>query len=130
MDYWWRDCGRGTEIEIFFFHLFFILSLWYSCWILIISIILILALIVSNTCIIYADDENEELDNDTIEVVNQSSDEPVLNSRIAVAYDRKSGNVIWGKNENKRSAMASTTKIMTAIVWTVIGLEWVNTLLY
>lgn len=82
----------------------------------IISIVLVFSLIISNTCIIYADDENEEIDDDTIEVVNQSSDEPALNSRIAVAYDRKSGNVIWGKNENKRSAMASTTKIMTAIV--------------
>ena len=25
-------------------------------------------------------------------------------------------NVIWGKNEHKKSAMASTTKIMTAIL--------------
>lgn len=42
--------------------------------------------------------------------------EPKINSRIAVVYDRDTGNVVWGKNENKRTAMASTTKIMTAIV--------------
>lgn len=77
--------------------------------------ITITILILSNTCIVLANDEdlsNEEF----VEVVNQSGDEPILNSRIAVAYDRKSGNVIWGKGENKRSAMASTTKIMTAIL--------------
>lgn len=82
----------------------------------IISIMILINLIFVNCIIVYADDENEEIDNETIEVINQSTDEPVLNSRIAVAFDRKSGNVIWGKNENKRTAMASTTKIMTAIV--------------
>lgn len=71
---------------------------------------------------IYADSENEEIIDsqdiyESLEVVsNDHSEELNLNSRIAIAYDRKSGNVIWGKNENKRTAMASTTKIMTAIV--------------
>lgn len=40
----------------------------------------------------------------------------MINSRIGIIYDRKSGRIIWGKNENKKSAMASTTKIMTCIV--------------
>ena len=44
------------------------------------------------------------------------TDEPKLNSRCAVVYDRNSKSVIYGKNENKRVPMASTTKIMTAIV--------------
>ena len=80
-------------------------------------IVILINLSVFNFVSVYADDIDEELfDQNSIEVVNQSTDEPVLNSRIAVAYDRKSGNIIWGKNENKRSAMASTTKIMTAIV--------------
>lgn len=39
-----------------------------------------------------------------------------INSRYAVVYDRTSKSVIWGKNENKEVPMASTTKIMTAIV--------------
>ena len=81
---------------------------------------LILTIISFNTYVVYADDidYDSELINwsDLSEVSNTPTEEPVLNSRIAVAYERKSGKVIWGKNENKRSAMASTTKIMTAII--------------
>lgn len=71
--------------------------------------------------VIYADDELEgnleekEL-SEVINVASKSIAEPIINSRIGIIYDRKSGKVIWGKNENKRSAMASTTKIMTCIV--------------
>ena len=39
-----------------------------------------------------------------------------INSKKYVIYDRESGLVLLGKNENKQTAMASTTKIMTAIV--------------
>lgn len=39
-----------------------------------------------------------------------------INSKKYVVYDRESGLVLLGKNENKQTAMASTTKIMTAIV--------------
>ena len=42
--------------------------------------------------------------------------EPIVLSRYAIIYDRTSKGVIWGKNENTRVPMASTTKIMTAIV--------------
>lgn len=71
--------------------------------------------------VIYADDELEENleEKELSEVINVASKiiaEPIINSRIGIIYDRKSGKVIWGKNENKRSAMASTTKIMTCIV--------------
>lgn len=80
-------------------------------------IMIIINVIFVNLNVVFSDDEDEELVNsDYIEVANQIDDNIVLNSRIAVAYDRKSGNVIWGKCENKRTAMASTTKIMTAIV--------------
>ena len=41
---------------------------------------------------------------------------PELNSRKAIVYDRLSGKKVYGKNENKETAMASTTKIMTAII--------------
>ena len=74
-------------------------------------------ILIMNFTIVFADDENEEItQEDYVQVIKQTKDEPTLNSRIAVAYDRKSGEVIWGKDENKRTAMASTTKIMTAIV--------------
>ena len=49
-------------------------------------------------------------------VSNNPSDEPKLNSKCAVVFDRSSKTVLFGKNENKRVPMASTTKIMTAIV--------------
>ncbi len=79
--------------------------------------LIIINLLIMNIRIVNADDENEESSKSNIvEVTNQTKDEPTLNSRIAVAIDRKSGKIIWGKNENKRSAMASTTKIMTAII--------------
>ncbi len=42
--------------------------------------------------------------------------EPEVLSRHAVIYDRASKTVIWGKNEKTETPMASTTKIMTAIV--------------
>ena len=42
--------------------------------------------------------------------------EPKLDSRIALVYDRNSGNVLYEKNGYKTSKMASTTKIMTCIV--------------
>lgn len=48
---------------------------------------------------------------------NKKIQEPKqLNSRRYAVYDRSSGTCIYGKNENKQSAMASTTKIMTAII--------------
>lgn len=53
---------------------------------------------------------------ETVETSAKESSINNINSRIAVVYDRESGRVVWGKNENKKTAMASTTKIMTAIV--------------
>lgn len=83
----------------------------------VISFMSVTIILIMNFTIVFADDENEEItQEDYVQVINQTKDEPTLNSRIAVAYDRKSGKVIWGKDENKRTAMASTTKIMTAIV--------------
>ena len=42
--------------------------------------------------------------------------EPQVYSKSAVIYDRTSKTILWGKNENEKLSMASTTKIMTAIV--------------
>lgn len=46
----------------------------------------------------------------------QTQEAPSVLSRYAVVYDRASGTVLWGKNENTPVPMASTTKIMTALV--------------
>ena len=68
----------------------------------------------------YADDLEDELQEFSIdEIIETSSkyeDSICINSKIAIVYDRESGRAIWGKDENKKTAMASTTKIMTAIV--------------
>ena len=44
------------------------------------------------------------------------TEEPKINARAAITYDRTTKKILWGKNENEKRAMASTTKIMTAIV--------------
>ena len=66
----------------------------------------------------YCDDEiEEEIElSDEILTSVETCEDPVINSRIAVVLDRESGKVVWGKDENKKTAMASTTKIMTAII--------------
>ena len=69
--------------------------------------------------IVLADDENEEIvDNVSsfIEASSEISKEPTINSRAAIIYDRTSGTILFGKNEDEKRKMASTTKIMTAIV--------------
>lgn len=70
---------------------------------------------------VLADDIDEESEENisTNEFENVSKNvqgEPVINSRRYAIYDRNSKKVIYGKNENVKSAMASTTKIMTATV--------------
>lgn len=65
------------------------------------------------------DDEYEELDYIWLEneVENAKTEEKLtINSRYSVIFDRTSKTAIWGKNENMEVPMASTTKIMTAIV--------------
>lgn len=83
----------------------------------ILYILLTFIMIFCNLKFVYADDilEEEFSKNDLENIISTSAttdEELILNSRIAIAYDRESGKTIWGKNENKRTAMASTTKIM------------------
>ena len=84
--------------------------------------ILILIFILSSSQI-YADDTNEleelvieESEKQEIEAAASSDTKPTINARRYVIYDRLSGRCIYGKDENKQTAMASTTKIMTAII--------------
>ena len=71
----------------------------------------------------YADDVNEldeiiikENEKKEIEAAASPDTKPTINSRKYVIYDRLSGRCIYGKDENKQTAMASTTKIMTSII--------------
>lgn len=85
------------------------------------KIFLLFILMFSISIISYADEI--ELENFPIEELwteiensNTKTDEPKLNSRAAIIFDRTSRTVLWGKNINEKRAMASTTKIMTAIL--------------
>lgn len=65
----------------------------------------------------FADDSIEEtsleLDNPVSSNLNSI---PVINSKYSVILDRNSKTVLYGKNENIKCKMASTTKIITAII--------------
>lgn len=90
----------------------------------IISLILIIIIIIFNSTYVLADDENEILEKSIIEenekkeieAAANSETKPTINSRRYAIYDRLSGRCIYGKDENKQTAMASTTKIMTAMI--------------
>lgn len=79
----------------------------------------IIAMSISTVC---ADDveenETEEryYENEIETVSNDLEKDPTINSRRYVVYDRKSKRVIYGKNEEVKGPMASTTKIMTATI--------------
>lgn len=86
-------------------------------------ILLVITLIISlNIPIIslsYKYEENSSYiwsKNDIVNTDTNKAKEPILNSKCAVVFDRESKSIIFGKNENKKVPMASTTKIMTAIV--------------
>ena len=55
-------------------------------------------------------------DTESIETNSNSSELPTINSRAYVVIDRKTNTILVGKNENQKKKMASTTKIMTALI--------------
>ena len=91
-------------------------------WFMLIMFVLIIN--VSTVCADDVDNEDflepnieEEITNDLIDVSsNNITEQPKTNSRRYVVYDRISKTIIIGKDENVKSAMASTTKIMTATI--------------
>lgn len=71
----------------------------------------------------YADDideeENtkpEEIQKEVIETAGKVIEEPKLNAKSAIIFDRETKTVLYEKNSKEKRPMASTTKIMTAIV--------------
>ena len=84
----------------------------------ILFIIILLTKIINSMC--WADDlvetNNEEEVKEIIQTAVDINEEPKINSRAGIIYDRKTGRILWGKNENEKRKMASTTKMMTAIV--------------
>lgn len=66
----------------------------------------------------FADDSLEEESIDVNAVIESTTSNEVsdINSRSCIVLDRNSSMILYGKNEKNRVKMASTTKIMTAIV--------------
>ena len=88
-----------------------------------ITSILVILIILINSTIAFADIEDTEenvnintIKQEVIQTTSNITDNPKLNSRIALVYDRTSGRILFDKNGDKTTPMASTTKIMTAIV--------------
>lgn len=59
------------------------------------------------------DNENIDIDEIQKEVIETSTnvEELKLDSRIALIYDRASGRILYEKNGNKQTPMASTTNV-------------------
>ena len=81
--------------------------------------IIVFILIIVSICInCYADIENEEHERFD-DIINTSSDIskcPIIASKYGICIERKTGRVLYEKSAYDKSAMASTTKIMTAIL--------------
>lgn len=100
--------------------------------IFIISIILTIFMIYRFNIVVYAvtpkinvEETNiEEIDDEEVNVkqieetiqTSSNAEDVQIDSRIALIYDRASDRILYEKNGNKQTPMASTTKIMTAIV--------------
>ena len=81
--------------------------------------VFIFILIFSYIFPVFADDELLENEFDLSSILSSSpvsNNEPIINSRAAIVLDRNSKFILYGKNENEKRKMASTTKIITAIV--------------
>ena len=68
----------------------------------------------------FADEVEEKINYDEINEIIQTttsiSEMPSINSRSAVVIDRNSKRILYGKNEKDKRPMASTTKIITALL--------------
>ena len=92
---------------------------------LILVLVLTLLTVLSSTIVIFVSEKQNYviLQTSKQNVANSEGNEnsnkidnPELNARIALIYDRASGRIIYEKNGNKQTPMASTTKILTSIV--------------
>ena len=86
--------------------------------------IIIIFICLFNFSYVYADDIDYSDDNISEDLLNSFSSETAntsesslnLNSRSCIVLDRQSKYILYGKNEKNKVKMASTTKIMTAII--------------
>ena len=70
--------------------------------------ILLLLFFILFPILVLADDEEEEEYNQNeiqdliVESASSSVEEPKINARAAIIYDRTTKQIIWGKNENEK----------------------------
>ena len=78
----------------------------------------ILLIIYPNSSLADEYSEDEYIENDYIVEVSSldMSNTPNINAKYAIVLDRASKTILYGKNENSICKMASTTKILTAII--------------
>ena len=84
-----------------------------------ITTILIIILFINIPIRVFADDIDEEEINLIQEIIDASTNvesTPKINSRACIIYDRTSQKILFEKNAYSKRPMASTTKIMTAII--------------
>ena len=85
-----------------------------------VSLIISIVILANNICFANIDDDEiidmNEIKKETIEAVSKNTEELKLNSKIGLIFDRNSKTILYEKNGLKQVPMASTTKIMTAIV--------------
>lgn len=81
-----------------------------------IACFLLFLLIFPNYC--YADDidYSGHFKLESLEASSNVSSIPELNCRAAIVIERSTGSILFGKSENEVRKMASTTKIMTALI--------------
>lgn len=86
---------------------------------IIITIYIFFSLILSANLVL-ADDISEDVEeinlSEIIETVSTATNEPKINSRSVLVFERSTGRVLYDKNGYDIRPMASTTKIMTSII--------------
>ena len=87
-------------------------------FIIVLSIILIIPILNFNSFAYEIEEETDYiwLQEEISSASNNATTEPNLNSRYAIVLDRDSKAILYEKNSNQKVPMASTTKILTAIV--------------
>ena len=73
-----------------------------------------------NNNVVIADDGEDNINikevDKALEAISEVEEVPKINSRYAIVLDRNNRAVLYGKNENTKTKMASTTKIMTSLI--------------
>jgi D-alanyl-D-alanine carboxypeptidase len=85
-------------------------------------LVFVFIFLTSNILFVYADieDEDTNLENNSNDILSEVSTtvstEPQISSKYAIAIERSTGTILFEHSAFEQTAMASTTKILTAIL--------------